>query len=110
MNMGTFNASVAAWRRAAFPVGSKNDELDEIHADLALIDTWVAGSVLPYVDTDVWEPAVPNVLGALDSLERHVHGVHLDGENHVQVANRYLAYAGLLRSVYEEFLQVGDRP
>ncbi|GAA1753285.1 hypothetical protein [Agromyces humatus] len=99
---------VAVWRDAPFPPGSNNDQLDELHADLALIDTWVAESLLPYLHSRTWEPAVPDVFGALDQLERSLGQLELGPEDRQQ-SGRYLEYALLLRGAYDAFLRMGDR-
>jgi hypothetical protein len=45
-----FQEAYAAWRLQPFPSGSTNDEIDELHADLALVDSCVAETVLPFVE------------------------------------------------------------
>lgn len=105
MTMSDLIQAVRVWREEPFPPGSAVDALDEAHADLALYDSWVAESVLPYIQRGTWEPAVPDVLAALDTLVREVEGLLADGIEDPQAASRYIAYAELLRSVYLAFLQ-----
>jgi hypothetical protein len=105
MDMDTFEDKVVAWRNAPFPPGSAHDPLDEAHADLALVETWVADSLLPYIDHQVWRPAVPDVFGALDEIERSLAGMDL-GPDDRALAGRYVAYVSLLRTAYEAFLEV----
>lgn len=57
--MDHFSRAVEAWRREPFPPGSATDALDELHADLALADSWLAEAVIPFVDRGVFEP--PNL-------------------------------------------------
>ncbi|MGL4297728.1 MAG: hypothetical protein ACRCW4_01490 [Candidatus Neomicrothrix subdominans] len=108
--MSNFEEAVRQWQEALFPRGSAVDALDEVHADLALYDTWVAESVLPYVDRGIWEPAVPDVVGALDELTRQVEELRAKGTEDPDAASGYLAYAELLRAVYVAFVQERQRP
>lgn len=110
MTMSNFESVVREWREAPFPRGSAIDALDEAHADLALYDTWVAESVMPYIDRGIWEPAVPDVLGALDEFTRQVDELRATGTEDLDAASGYLAYAKLLRAVYVAFVQEGRRP
>ncbi|WP_370246877.1 hypothetical protein [Nocardioides sp.] len=110
MTMANFEEAVREWREASFPHGSALDVLDEVHADLVLYDTWVAESVLPYVDRGIWEPAVPDVLGALDELIRQVEKLRAEGTDDLDAACAYLAYAELLRAVYVAFVRERQRP
>jgi hypothetical protein len=106
----TFNDTVRAWREAPFPPGSSIDVLDEIHADLALYDSWVADSLLPYLDHGVWSPAKVDVLGSLDALTQQIEELNSDQISDTQAVAHYLNYTELLRAVYAAFLQVEDRP
>jgi hypothetical protein len=107
MTMSILEEAVREWREAPFPRGSAVDSLDEVHADLALYDTWVAECVLPYLQHGVWEPAVPDVLGAIDALTNQVEELSTSGTEDLEAAESYLAYASLLRSVYVAFLHAG---
>lgn len=107
MTMSNFEEVVREWREEPFPRGSAVDALDEVHADLALYDTWVAESVLSYVDRGIWEPAVPDVLSALDELISQVEQLRRTGSEDEEAASRYLAYGDLLRSVYVAFMREG---
>jgi hypothetical protein len=101
----TFQETFHAWRNAPMPCGSAADELDELHADLVLYDTWVAGSVLPFQDRGIWQPAVPDVLAALEDLIREVEGLQSAGTRDLESASAYLAFANLLHSLYQAFLR-----
>jgi hypothetical protein len=45
-----FECAYSRWREQPFPLGSSLDALDELHADLALVDTWVADALVPFVE------------------------------------------------------------
>lgn len=105
--MSILTEALRIWREAPFPPGSALDALDEAHADLALYDSWVAESVLPYVQTGLWEPAVPDVISALDNLVEDVEELLAGRTEDAEAASLYLAYAEVLRSVYVAFLQEG---
>lgn len=108
--MNAFEDAVQAWRDAPFPRGSAVDALDEVPADLALYDTWVAESVLPFIDRGIWEPAVPDVLGGLEDLTGQAEELRSALTEDLEVLSAYLAYAKLLRSVYgAAFLREGER-
>lgn len=104
--MDTFDAAVRNWLDAKLPEGSSVDDLDEIHADLVLIDTWVADSVLPYLRANVWSPAVPDVLAGLAELDNVLATVPA-AFGHDQTVLRYRSYVEILRRVYEAFLARG---
>ncbi|GAB2718046.1 hypothetical protein GCM10027038_15500 [Arthrobacter bambusae] len=105
----TFEGAFQSWRDAPFPRGSSIDLLDEIHANLALYDTWVAESVLPFMDRGIWQPAVPDMLGALENLVRQVEELRYAGTEDLEAVSAYRAYADLLRTVYRVFLRQGGR-
>ncbi|UMG91013.1 hypothetical protein [Nocardioides sp. TF02-7] len=105
--MTTFDEAVRAWREASFPRGTVDDDLDDAHSDLALYDSWVAESVLPYADGGEWTPAVPDVLGELDRFTKRVEELRAAGTDDPEAAASYLAYAALLRDAYEAFLRDG---
>lgn len=102
--MSTLHQAVRAWRETPFPRGSTVEALDEAHADLALYDTWVAETVIPFVERGIWNSAVTDVLGALDDLTRQVGDLRSAGTEDSEAADSYMAYAGLLRAVYLAFL------
>lgn len=107
--MNALGDAVQTWRETPFPRGSAVDALDEVHADLALYDTWIAESVLPFIDRGIWEPAVPDVLGGLEELTGQVERLCSAGIEDLKLLSAYLAYAKLLRSVYRTFLREGVR-
>jgi hypothetical protein len=104
--MGEFEAAVVAWREAPFPSGSDLDELDELHADLVLADTWVAESVIPFVERGVHDPARVAVIDNLRKLdERAIRLMKSCGLEHQRQADAYRRYIELLRRVYQGFLE-----
>jgi hypothetical protein len=54
--VGDFEEAVSLWRERSFPAGSEDDDLDELHADIALADSWIADAVIPYVDAGLFNP------------------------------------------------------
>jgi hypothetical protein len=100
-----FTEAYTAWRSLPFPPGSTEDTLDELHADLALADTWVADSVIPYVERGIYEPAQVDVLDTLRTL-RNRAGALRDRGPDPGLAGRYIKYVDVLLRVYHEFLAV----
>lgn len=102
--MSALDEAIRVWRGTPFPRGSAVEALDEAHADLALYDTWVAETVIPFVERGIWNPAVADVVGALDNLTGQVDELRSAGTDDPEAANGYMAYAELLRAVYLAFL------
>jgi hypothetical protein len=85
-----------------FPIGEAEDSIGVLHDDVALVDTWVAESVVPYAKDGRYVPAVPDVMGELRRLRERATALGTaDG------APDYLRYIGLLSAVYEAFLGEG---
>ena len=106
--MGEFEDAYTVWRSRAFPQGSADDSLDELHADLALADTWVADSVIPYVKRGEYQPAQVDVVGELRELRNRAEQLRSRGtDKHAAVAASYAEYATILLHVYESFLMRG---
>jgi len=103
--MSDLEAAVSTWRHKPFPSGSANDALDELHADLALADTWVAEAVIPFVDHGTFQPAQVDVIGETRKLRDRAAqlGRSSSGEDKT-LADAYRDYAALLMHVYESFL------
>lgn len=102
--MTNLEKSAKAWLCTSLPPGSAVEELDVAHADLVLFDTWVAESVLPFLERGVWLPAVPDVLGSLEELTGQVEAMKEVGTNKA-TATAYLEYLDLLKHVYQDFLK-----
>lgn len=108
--MGDFEAAYVAWRNQAFPPGSADSSLDELHADLALADTWVAESVIPYIERGVYEPAQIDVIDELHSFCNRVDDLKRRGGGGDPIlSDTYRDYAELLIRVYESFLEQAPR-
>jgi len=105
--MDELAASYEEWRSRPFPHGSEDDELDEIHADLVLADTWVADIVIPFMDQGSTRLPAWVVSGELRKIrERAVILRESADEEGGAVADSYLAYADALIDVYDRFLEV----
>lgn len=104
-DVGSFGEAYTTWRERPFPAGSSTDALDELHADLALADTWVAESVVPFVERGLKQPAEVDVVGELSKLrDRAVElGSAATGED-ARLASEYRDYIDLLVRAYTGFL------
>jgi len=101
-----FEKAYAAWRVQAFPIGSGLDALDELHADLALADTWVADTVIPFIERGIYSPAKVDVLGRLSEIrQRAIELAETVGGGDHDLAMEYDAYAHLQETVYQAFLR-----
>jgi hypothetical protein len=89
-------------RQEPFPTGGRDDDLDELHADLALADSWVAESVIPFVERGSFAPAKVDVLQALRTMREQARGLR-----DPDARSAYLRYIDLLSRVYETFLRAG---
>lgn len=108
--MGDFEHLYADWRGRPFPPGTADDSLDELHADLALADTWVADSVIPYVERGIHQRAQLDVVEELGKLRNRAVELRgrRDGEN-AELSDSYRDYANLLLRLYESFLALAPR-
>jgi streptogramin lyase len=105
--MDAFEDDYQAWREYPFPVGSARDDLDELHADLVWADTWVADTLIPFVQHGRVAPVHPTVdfIASVEELrDRSVEmAASADGLDH-ETAVRYREYAELLLRVYSRYL------
>jgi len=104
-----FLTAYEAWRCLAFPPGSPNDDLDELHADIALADTWVANSVIPYVTDGVAYTAgdEADIIRDLQNLRSRAETLAMDSvADEVKLALDYLDYVDALLAVFERFIAV----
>jgi hypothetical protein len=103
--MAAFEDAVAIWRHQAFPPGSSSEALAELHADLALADTCVAESVIPFVERGLRKPARVDVVKGLRDLDARAGELEQrsDGADR-RLAAAYRDYAAVLLRVYEAFL------
>jgi len=103
--MATLPHAYYAWRREPFPHGGSDEQVDELHADLALADSWVAESVIPFVERGQFLPAQVDVVQGLRLLRERA-AAHRSPDR----AMEYLKYVELLSDVYDAFLQEGGSP
>jgi len=109
--MTDFERAYAAWRNQPFPLGSHLDALDEVHADLVLADTWVAETVIPFVEDGRYYPAQIDVIPKLQEIGDRARKLGDSGTaDEKRLASDYVKYVVLLRSVYEHFLKNVDEP
>lgn len=103
--MTRFDNLYGKWHAAGFPSTTMNDEVDELHKDLILYDSWVAESVIPFVKNGRHVPAVPDVVRTLDEFMQRaeVLAQRLGGQDLVSVQEQ-MAYAKCLAELYAEFL------
>jgi hypothetical protein len=113
--MVDFEDAYSAWREEPFPLGSRLNALDEVHADLVLVDTWVAETIIPFVEAGRYHPAEVDVLGKPQGIRHRASEFETsEGSDEERLAAQYVTYADLLRTVYERFLKkiadTGQRP
>jgi len=103
--MAGFEDVYTEWRERRFPPGSASEALDELHADLALADSWVAEAVVPFVERGVHQPARVDIVEELSKLRRRAVqlGSGASGEDAKSAAD-YRDYIDLLISMYEGFV------
>lgn len=100
---------IEEWLALPFPRGSTNDALDMAHAELATLDSWIAGSVLRYRKTAEWVPPALDVAIQLSQLRATVTAIGLNTLEEREQAASYLHYIDLLSSVYDTFLSWGGQ-
>jgi len=106
--MGDFEDAYASWRGTPFPPGSTRDSLDELHADLALADAWIAEGVVPFVERGLYQPAQVSIIEELRKLRtRAADLARASDGGDKDLAASYRDYAGLLLRIYEVFLAQG---
>ena len=98
----TFEEAYRAWRSQPFPSGSHDDQIDDIHAQLAYVDAVVADVVIPFVESGRDVSVKLDVAALLNELSSRIAAhdetvsARLDGR-----LAEYQHYCDLLRSVYE---------
>jgi hypothetical protein len=105
--MSSFEDDVAAWRACPFPPGSRDDSIDELHADLVLADTWVAETVIPYLTSGIYVPAKVDVIRELRKLRRRALELSRRSTHQEErgLTDSYRYYIDLLRRVYQGFTE-----
>jgi hypothetical protein len=106
----SFDLAYARWRSTPFPKGGDPRVYGEIHADVALADSWIAETLLPFVSRRVVNPATIDVIGRLAALRAKIRRLKRQSapEDH-PAADRYLAYVDALSDVYAAFLVLANR-
>lgn len=90
------------------PPGSANEGIDVLPGDLALADSWVADSVIPYAETRIYEPAEVDVLAELSRLrERAEQLASTENADDAQLALAHRDYIDALCEVYGILLALG---
>lgn len=108
--MAGFQNVYESWKERPFPSGSSWDALDEIHSDLAVADTWVADTVIPFIEHGVYRPAQVDVIGTLEKIRNRAIQLRAKGEGEdKRLADEYARYAEILQSVYQGFLSKSAR-
>ena len=103
--MGLLTTSYERWQREPFPPGHPDDAIDELHADLALADSWVADSVTPFVERGMHEPARIDVISELHELRGRATDLEASVASDDRALVRdYAAYLDALLVVYQDFL------
>lgn len=92
------------WRERPLPRGSSNDELAALHADLVLVDTWVAEAVIPFVERTQYVFSAVDVPAGIRVIRERAQELapYCDGED-AGLAAEYIAYADRLDAVYRQF-------
>jgi hypothetical protein len=94
-----------SWRSRSFPPGSAVEALDELHADLALADAWVAEYVVPFVEQGQFSRPEVQVITTLHNIRERARDLERSGGAESQeLAGEYGGYVDLLERVYRAFL------
>lgn len=100
MTENSFQAAYERWRSAQFPPGSRDDDLDDLHSDLAHVDSMVADSAIPYATEGRAEPVSAPMVEQLDAvIERAARLEAADDADNAARATSYREYAELLKAV-----------
>src|SRR4029077_8587317 len=102
--MTTFDGLYGRWRELRFPRGSHRDDVDELHADLALVDTWVADTIVPYVEQGaITLPQVDIAAGIRDIRSRAIALREGPAGEERALLDRYIDYVDLIEKLYAAF-------
>ena len=64
-----------AWRRMPFPTGSSNDDIDELHAELATWDAFVAEAVIPMERGRPYDPGIHDQAAEIRHLRSRIEAL-----------------------------------
>ena len=108
--MSEFDDAYVAWRKQPFPHGSIDELVNDVHGDLAVADTWVAESIILFVEDRTFRPAKVEVLAELGMFRRRaVELLEISDEDDTQLLNSYIDYFDRLARVYTAFLARGSQ-
>jgi hypothetical protein len=98
------------WRAQPFPLGSAHDDMDELHADLATVDTWVADMVVPYVEYGKRFPLKVDVAAGIQRIRARVASLResIEGDDR-SLLDQYAAYLDLLEDVFSAYASERQR-
>jgi hypothetical protein len=90
-----------AWSGEPFPPASDDHELEGVHADLVLVDTWVAEAVIPFVERTRYVFAAIDVRAAIRGIRCRAEELEASRSgDDAYLAREYIAYADRLDAVY----------
>jgi hypothetical protein len=102
--MTSFEGLYRRWRGVPFPPGSHRDDVDELHADLALVDTWIVDTIVPYAENGViTAPRVDIGAGIKGIRDRAIALCEGASDEERDILNRYLDYVDLIDMLYAAF-------
>jgi len=97
-------AAYLLWRNESFPPGSSRDDVDELHAEIATIEEWVAALVLPFVEHGERYPVKIDVQAGIDRAREQVDELKRSGHaDDRALLDRYECYLQLLADVFQAF-------
>jgi hypothetical protein len=109
--MPDFEESYRRWRDAPFPSGSTNDAVDELHAQLAQWDAFVADEVIPVAEGHAHKPGIGSAYDIAKELELLRAGIEAlaerVGPDDQALLRQYDDYVSLLTEVYSVALTRG---
>jgi hypothetical protein len=107
--MASLEPSYQQWRAEPFPASNGSDEFGEVHANLVLIDSWVAEYVIPFVERGVTPMPRVDVAGALTDLRQQLADLDLGAAPAKEaLALDYSRYVMLLDEVWQAFLRARE--
>lgn len=105
-----FAAKYEDWRSAPFPPGGSSDDANEVHADLVVVDTWIADLVMPFVKEGRLVEQKVDIRAAVDRLLTQCQQLARSDRGEDQIlAREYVCYLNRLRALYGVYLQLGSK-
>jgi len=108
IDVNEFDEAVAAWQTLPFPPGSASDAIDELHADLVLADSWVAESVIPYIERGSRQLSNVDVIKRLSEFRSRATELRESSESQEdeQLLDSYREYIDSLLRAYRAFVDL----